>query len=103
MRRGDGPASTSVRISAVLALLPIACCAVWGQKAPPSKQLAGTESIGDAVEAEDQRASFQSPNGNTGTAAGPITPVRPIHILYVHGINQVGSGDSQLLRKGICE
>lgn len=31
--------------------------------------------------------------------AGP----RPIHVLYVHGINQVGAGDSLLLRKGICE
>ncbi len=27
----------------------------------------------------------------------------PIHILYVHGINQVGAGDSLLLRNGICK
>jgi len=28
---------------------------------------------------------------------------QPIHILYMHGINQVGAGDSLLLRKGICK
>ena len=26
----------------------------------------------------------------------------PVHILYVHGINQIGSGDSSLLRESIC-
>ncbi len=26
----------------------------------------------------------------------------PVHILYVHGINQVGAGDSALLRESIC-
>ena len=26
----------------------------------------------------------------------------PVHVLYVHGIDEVGSGDSALLRKSIC-
>lgn len=30
-----------------------------------------------------------------------VTP-QPIHILYMHGINQVGAGDSAELRKAIC-
>ena len=33
----------------------------------------------------------------------PVAPPPPIHILYVHGINQVGAGDSLPLRKGICK
>jgi hypothetical protein len=28
---------------------------------------------------------------------------RPVHIIYVHGINQVGAGDSETLRNAICD
>ena len=47
----------------------------------PSGSLATLLSIGDALNAPDHH---------------------PVHILYVHGINQIGSGDSSLLRESIC-
>ncbi len=46
-----------------------------------SGSLATLTSIGDALDAPDHH---------------------PVHILYVHGINQTGSGDSALLRESIC-
>ena len=46
-----------------------------------SGSLATLTSIGDALDAPDHH---------------------PVHILYVHGINQIGSGDSSLLRASIC-
>ena len=46
-----------------------------------SGSLATLTSIGDALDAPDHH---------------------PVHILYVHGINQIGSGDSALLRESIC-
>lgn len=85
------------------ALILLSCSSVWCQKTPPSKPLAGTESIGDVVQADDKAAGSQRPPENTGGVARSVAPVRPIHILYVHGINQVGAGDSLLLRKGICK
>ena len=85
------------------ALIMLASCSAWCQNTPLSKQLAGTESIGDAVQAEDKAASPQSPPESAGSATQPPTPVRAIHILYVHGIGQAGAGDSLFLRKGICE
>lgn len=66
-----------------LLLFPIAVAAQNGSGATAS---AGTESIGDAIKAEDQLHLSQ-----------------PIYVVYIHGINQVGSGDSLLLRKGICK
>lgn len=47
----------------------------------PSGALATLTSIGDALDAPDHH---------------------PVHILYVHGINQIGAGDSSLLRDSIC-
>jgi len=44
------------------------------------------QSVGDAVMREDQANHAQA-----------------IHVVYIHGINQVGPGDSLLLRKGICK
>jgi hypothetical protein len=46
-----------------------------------SGSLATLTSIGDALDAPDHH---------------------PVHILYVHGINQIGAGDSSLLRESIC-
>jgi hypothetical protein len=46
-----------------------------------SGSLATLTSIGDALDAPDHH---------------------PVYILYVHGINQVGAGDSSLLRQSIC-
>jgi hypothetical protein len=48
----------------------------------PSGSLAILTSIGDALDAPDHH---------------------PVHILYVHGINQAGAGDSALLRESICK
>lgn len=85
------------------ALILLASSPLWCQKVSPDKQLAGTESIGDAVQAEDKAAVFHQGRENTGAMAQPVEGIRPIHILYMHGINQVGAGDSLLLRKGICK
>jgi hypothetical protein len=46
-----------------------------------SGSLATLTSIGDALDAPDHH---------------------PVHILYVHGIDQIGAGDSSLLRESIC-
>jgi hypothetical protein len=73
------------------------------QKVLPDKQLAGTESIGDAIQDDDKAAASYQRRDNTGAMAEPVEGIRPIHILYLHGINQVGAGDSLLLRKGICK
>ena len=85
------------------ALILFASCSVWCQKVTRDQQLAGTESIGDAVRAEDKATASKLRRENTGAVAQPVTGIRPIHILYMHGINQVGAGDSFLLRKGICK
>jgi len=47
-----------------------------------AESLAILTSIGDALDAPDHH---------------------PVHILYVHGINQAGAGDSALLRESICK
>ena len=47
----------------------------------PSGSLATLTSIGDALDSPDHH---------------------PVHILYVHGINQIGAGDSAMLRESIC-
>jgi hypothetical protein len=67
------------------ALFP-ASVVLHAQSADEKQQLAGIQSIGDAVRLADQ--SGAQPTG--------------IQILYVHGINQVGSGDSAMLRASIC-
>jgi hypothetical protein len=66
---------------------------------PASNSLAGTQSIGDTVNTGDAAAHHtMRTRGLTPTPAAP----QPIHILYMHGINQVGAGDSTELRKAIC-
>lgn len=84
------------------ALLALSSSWGWCQKIPSGKHQAGTESIGDAVQAEDEVSALHS-RENTGTLIKPVAAAPPIHILYVHGINQVGAGDSLPLRKGICK
>src|SRR5215469_8920121 len=87
----------------VAVLILFASSSVWCQKIPPEKQVAGTESIGDAVQAEDKAAASHQRRANTEAIAQPVAGTRHIHILYMHGINQVGAGDSLLLRKAICK
>lgn len=75
---------------------------VWCQEIPSDKHPAGKESIGDAVQAED-KASVSHTRNPMVAVAHPVASPPPIHILYVHGIDQVGAGDSLPLRKGICK
>ncbi len=77
------------------------------QNATTDQSLAGTHSIGDAIRSQETGGQ-SAPNptehvharGLTSLAIQTSTP--PIHILYVHGINQVGPNDSDMLRKAIC-
>src|SRR5215472_15760795 len=77
---------TAARSLKIGVLVLFATSLLSPQVAPVGAPNATTESIGDVIEAED--ALHES---------------RPIHIIYVHGINQVGAGDSLLLRKSICK
>jgi hypothetical protein len=61
----------------------------------------GTISIGDAVRTTDAAAAHAGSIHTRGLTPPPAKP-QPIHILYMHGINQVGAGDSSELRKAIC-
>src|ERR1700758_2317195 len=90
------------RSCAVAALIVISSFCVWSQAISTDKQPPGTESIGDAVRAEDKLAASELPPETTA-AVRSSPAARVTHVLYVHGINQVGAGDSLLLRKGICK
>jgi hypothetical protein len=84
------------------ALIAFSSFWLWSQQSAPDNRQSEKESIGDAVQAEDKAYASHSPEDTHAlvqSAAGPP----PIHILYVHGINQVGAGDSLPLRKGICK
>lgn len=94
--------STSPSRATAVALITFCSVWTWCQQTPSDKQQAQPESIGDAVKAHDKGAATQ-PSGNAGVTAQPSIGPRPIHVLYMHGINQIGSGDSLLLRKGICK
>lgn len=66
--------------------LLLASFPIWGQTGSSAMASAGTQSIGDTIK-----------NG------GANEDSHPIYLIYIHGINQVGAGDSILLRKGICK
>jgi hypothetical protein len=86
-----------IRPLLILTLL-LATIPAGPQNPSASKSLAGTLSIGDTVNTSDAAAHHtMRARGLTRTAAP-----QPIHILYMHGINQVGAGDSTELRKAIC-
>ncbi|HUB18225.1 MAG TPA: hypothetical protein VL990_06300 [Acidobacteriaceae bacterium] len=76
----------------LLAVLLLAALPGWAQS--------GIVSIGDAVRTSDAAASRARSVHARGLT--PNVAPRPIHILYMHGINQVGAGDSAELRKAIC-
>jgi hypothetical protein len=71
--------------SCIVAILFVCCAggvaahAKVGEDAPGS--LKGVQTIGDALKTADQR---------------------PVHILYMHGINTLGSDDSKVFRESIC-
>lgn len=105
--------------AALLAACLMYVCPIHGQSAAERKQLEGTTSLGDAIRA----SAAIEPAGEiplvTGSVAGsskkkPVrrAPVRkpssakqiaPVHVIYIHGINQIGDGDSALLRKALCK
>jgi len=75
-----------LRARASIVVLLFICCA--GGIAAHAKvtedvpgSLKGIQTIGDALKASDQR---------------------PVHILYIHGINSLGSDDSRVFRESIC-
>lgn len=82
-------------------LLGLSFCSAWCQEIPPDKQRV-KESIGDAVQAEDRVAASHS-RETSRPGAPPVHAAAPIHILYVHGIAQIGAGGSLPLRKGLCK
>ncbi|HTW79722.1 MAG TPA: hypothetical protein VME23_09290 [Terracidiphilus sp.] len=51
--------------------------------------------------AQDEQASLKDLESIGSALSSPDH--RPVHIIYVHGINQVGAGDSSLLRDSICK
>jgi hypothetical protein len=51
--------------------------------------------------AQDDRASLKDLESIGSALSSPDH--RPVHIVYVHGINQVGAGDSETLRNAICD
>jgi len=80
-------------LTAVLLAEPSVQC----QGGPAKDQLAGTQSIGDLVRSEQAATALPVTRGHS---RGPTTS--EVHILYMHGINQIGPGDSLPLRKSIC-
>ncbi len=57
-------------------------------------------SLAQAKVIEDQPGSLK-----TLTTIGDALDApdhHPVHVLYVHGIDQIGAGDSSLLRQSIC-
>lgn len=61
------------------------------------EQLAHTQSVGDLVQSEQAAKALPVTRGHSNDLFAPI------HILYIHGINQIGPGDSIPLRKSICK
>ena len=79
--------SSRVACATTLAFLALSAGA---QGVPEPTALSQTVSIGDVIRAEDTQA------------AATKTTALPIHLIYVHGMNDVGSNDSEMLQKAIC-
>jgi hypothetical protein len=90
-------------MAAEVAVMLLASSLIWSQSASATKPLAGTQSIGDAVETAESSSGRKAKPERTGVQSMGFTSPQPIHILYMHGINQVGAGDSLFLREGICK
>lgn len=60
----------------------------------------GGAAQGRAKVREDQRGSLKTLTSIGDALDSPDH--HPVHILYVHGIDQIGAGDSSLLRESIC-
>jgi hypothetical protein len=70
-----------IRIALILTGLSGGIAAQAKVAADPKDALKTLTSIGDALDSADHH---------------------PVHILYVHGMNEIGAGDSALLRESIC-
>jgi hypothetical protein len=75
---------------------------VQSQSKSTKQQLAGTESVGDLVQSEQSSATASSATRDNAKRL-TTSEFPPVHILYMHGINQIGPGDSLPLRKSICK
>lgn len=64
--------------------------------------LANTVSIGDVLHAEEAGARSRLCLGGSATTPCIASPLTPIHLIYVHGMNDIGPNDSFMLRKAIC-
>ncbi len=60
----------------------------------------GSSTCARAKVVEDTSGSLQTLTSITDALDSPDH--HPVHILYVHGIDRVGSGDSSMLRESIC-
>jgi hypothetical protein len=90
--------TSKIWIFTCIAGLVLAAPSIQSQNKSTKEKLAGTESVGDLVQSE--QAPGPAASGTPGQAASEPPP---IHILYLHGINQIGPGDSLVLRKSICK
>lgn len=68
-----------------------------------AKGLAGTQSIGDVIERSEHVGATRAMKKSTGPAESLVKHAPLVHILYMHGINQIGPLDSALLQKSICK
>lgn len=94
----------AIRIcAAAVAFIVFSSSGICSQSLPSDKHQTTTESIGDAVLADDKAAASESPGEHPATVAQPPVEAKAVHVLYVHGINQIGAGDSMRLRKAICK
>ncbi len=85
-----------------VSFLLFALSVMQSQTSSETKQLSATQSIGDVVTSKDHIGAAQL-SETIGAKAALVKSALPIHIVYIHGINQVGAGDSSLLQKGICK
>jgi hypothetical protein len=100
LHRGVGELK-KIGILTCIACLALSSASAQSQRKSTKQELAGTESVGDLV--QDEQTPITTSSGKQGQPKGLTTSEPPpIHILYLHGINQVGPGDSLPLRKSIC-
>ena len=72
-----------------VAVLLFASSVMQFQTRSEAKELAATQSIGDVVTSKDHIGTVRT-SGTIGAKAAPAKTAPPIHIVYIHGINQVG-------------
>src|ERR1039458_5832214 len=91
------------RITTAVAIFLLASSQMWSQSASGGHPPARMQSIGDVIKSADHAGNPQLMSEAIGAKVMAVKGRTPIHILYMHGIKQVGAGDSSLLRQGICK